>query len=129
MIFISFLLSTGGGYGIHFNKPPKKKKEPIELTPLETIFQKKTKTREDLNTLMEMTEKDLVTMDRIFDGFVDMHMNSVDSFGMLACFVILYQCKVYKKKNVKTKKKNTLSFPLFALSVLFHLTRNIKPVE
>lgn len=110
-----------------------KKKEFPKPTPLENMLIEKQKAKDNLFMLSDITEKDLATLDRIFDDIVEVQITPTNTFEILLyCFLLFKSKQVIRKTNkgnvtsTTTKKK---SLPIFFILVLLQFTRNVKPAE
>jgi len=111
---------------------PENKHVEVILTPLEKMLKEKREKKEEIQSIATLTEKDILSIERIFDGIIDTNLNRNDSVmetaGLIICCALFYKYKItLRRKNTNKSKKST--FPIFVITVLINFTRNIKPAE
>jgi hypothetical protein len=111
---------------------PENKHVEVILTPLEKMLKEKQDKKEEIRSIASLTEKDILSIERIFDGIIDTNLNRngsvMETAGLIICCALFYKYKnTPRRKNTNKSKKST--FPIFVITVLINFTRNIKPAE
>jgi hypothetical protein len=133
------LIKTSNAFRFNFNLKRHNSTAPMIISPLEELLQKKTVNEIRIHTIYEFAENDISPAERLLDDIIDLNelaqMNGSELTSILFYLAILFnknnsnmQKNRRRRARIHSKKTKNISWTLFFLSVLFHFTRNVKPV-